>query len=83
VVHKLSAPGTLKLFYLSGYSPELNPDEWGMEERQARPHRQDRRHQQGRPQIKTKATNVLRRLQKMPHLVRGVFHDPNLAYITA
>jgi hypothetical protein len=33
--------------------------------------------------LKTKTTNALRRLQKLPHLVRGFFRDPNLAYITA
>lgn len=33
--------------------------------------------------LKNKATNALRRLQKLPHLVAGFFRDPNLAYITA
>ena len=33
--------------------------------------------------LKTKATNALRRLQKLPALVRSFFHDPNLSYITA
>jgi hypothetical protein len=33
--------------------------------------------------LKTEATGALRRLQKLPALVRGFFRDPNLAYITA
>jgi hypothetical protein len=32
--------------------------------------------------LKAKATNALRRLQKLPHLIEGFFRDPNLAYIT-
>jgi hypothetical protein len=33
-------------------------------------------------ELKTKATNALRRLQKLPAIVRGFFHDPNLVCIT-
>ncbi len=33
--------------------------------------------------LKNKATNALRRLQRLPHLVQGFFRDPNLAYIAA
>lgn len=33
--------------------------------------------------LQAKATSALRRLQQMPHLVRGFFGDPNLRYITA
>ena len=32
--------------------------------------------------LRTKAISALRSLQKMPHLVRGFFRDPHLAYIT-
>jgi hypothetical protein len=52
-----------------------------VEERQARP---------CRPQgidsledLKGKALAALHRLQKLPHLIRGFFRDPNLRYITA
>jgi transposase len=41
-----STEGRLKLFFLPGYSPELNPDEWAWKNV-----RQNRRHQQARPQI--------------------------------
>ena len=73
--------GRLKLFFLPGYSPELNPDEWVWKNV-----KHDRIAKIGvtsKDDLKTKATNALRRLQKLPHLVRGFFHDPNLAYITA
>jgi hypothetical protein len=32
--------------------------------------------------LRTKALSALRRLKKMPHLVRRFFRDPQLAYIT-
>ena len=31
--------------------------------------------------LKTKAIGALRRLQKLPGIVRGFFRDPKLAYI--
>jgi len=31
--------------------------------------------------LKTKAIGALRRLQKLPDIVRGFFRDPKLAYI--
>jgi hypothetical protein len=33
--------------------------------------------------LKTKALGALRRLQKLPALVRGFFVDPHMRYITA
>ena len=36
----------------------------------------------GPDQFKALAVKALRRLQRMPHIVRGFFADPNLAYIT-
>jgi transposase len=73
--------GRLRLFYLPGYSPELNPDEWVWKNVKA-----DRIARAGvtsADDLKTKAIGALRRLQKLPHLVRGFFADPNLHYITA
>jgi hypothetical protein len=32
--------------------------------------------------LKGKALAALHRLQKLPHIVRGFFRDPNLRYIT-
>ena len=76
-----STKGRLKLFHLPGYSPELNPDEWVWKNI-----KHDRIGKIGvtsKDDLKTKATSALRRLQKLPHLVRSFFHDPNLAYISA
>nr|WP_157120839.1 IS630 family transposase [Nocardia miyunensis] len=73
--------GRLRLFFLPGYSPELNPDEWVWKNVKA-----DRIGKIGvtsKDDLKTKATGALRRLQKLPALVRGFFRDPHLAYITA
>lgn len=36
----------------------------------------------GPDQFRGLAVAGLRRLQRMPHIVRGFFADPNLAYIT-
>ena len=52
----------------------------GMDKHQTRPDRQIG--VTNKDDLKTKATNALRRLQKLPALVRGFFHDPSLAYIT-
>jgi transposase len=72
--------GQLRLFFLPGYSPELNPDEWVWKNVKA-----DRIGKTGvtsKDDLKAKATGALRRLQKLPALVRGFFRDPHLAYIT-
>lgn len=37
----------------------------------------------GPDDLKDKALAALHRLQKLPQLVQGFFHDPNLRYITA
>jgi hypothetical protein len=53
-----STRGRLKLFLLPGYSPELNPDEMGAEEGQARQDPLPRRHQQRRPRPRPSARCV-------------------------
>ena len=37
----------------------------------------------GPDQFKALAVGALRRLQALPHIVRGFFADPDLSYITA
>jgi transposase len=76
-----STDGRLKLFLLPGYSPELNPDEWVWKNVKA-----DRIGKTGvvnKHDLTTKAIGALRRLQKLPAVVRGFFADPHLRYITA
>jgi transposase len=75
-----SSGGQLRLFQLPGYSPQLNPDEWVW--KNIKHDRVGRSGITGPDQFKALAVAALRRLQAMPHLVRGFFGDPNLAYIT-
>jgi transposase len=76
-----STEGRLQLFFLPGYSPELNPDEWVW--------KNIKHDQVGKTSITTSAdfkaivTSALHRLQKQANKIRGFFADPNLAYITA
>jgi transposase len=74
-----SLNGRLKLFFLPGYSPALNPDEWVWK---------NVKHDQiGRVGIQRKSelfelvSRALERLQQLPDIVRGFFRDPSLAYI--
>jgi transposase len=76
-----STDGALRLYRLPAYSPQLNPDEWVPKNVKhdgvapAAP--------QGPEQMKAVVTARLRRLQRLPQIVRGFFADPELAYITA
>jgi transposase len=77
-----STKGRLRLFRLPAYSPELNPDEWVWKNVKA-----DRVGRAGiagaKGDLKRKAISALRRLQKLPGLIRGFFLDPDLRYVTA
>lgn len=73
--------GQLTIFTLPGYAPELNPDEWVWKNVKA--DRIGRAGVTSTDDLYAKATAALRRLQHMPHLVRGFFGDPKLRYITA
>jgi transposase len=75
-----STQGRLKLFCLPGYAPELNPDEWVW--KNVKHDQIARRGVASKDDLKVKAIGALRRLQKLPHLVRGFFADPHLRYIT-
>lgn len=76
-----STNGRLKLFFLPGYSPELNPDEWVW--KNVKHDRIGKTGVTSKDDLKAKATSALRRLQRLPHLVQGFFRDPNLAYIAS
>jgi transposase len=76
-----STEGRLKLFFLPGYSPHLNPDEWVW--KNVKHDRIGKTGVTSKDDLKTKAIGALRRLQKLPRLVRGFFADPHLSYITA
>ena len=76
-----STHGALRLHRLPAYSPQLNPDEWVWKNVKhdgvapAAP--------KGPEQMKAVVTARLRRLQRLPHIIRGFFGDPELAYIAA
>jgi len=76
-----STDGALQLFVLPAYSPQLNPDEWVW--KNVKHDRVGRTSVTGADEFKSKIVGALRRLQKMPHIVRAFFADPDLRYITA
>jgi transposase len=73
--------GRLRLCFLPGYSPELNPDEWVW--KHVKHDRIGRVGVSSPDELKAKALAALHRLQKLPHIVQGFFRDQNLRYITA
>lgn len=76
-----STEGRFTLVHLPAYSPFLNPDEWVWKNVKAD---QVGRHAiTGPDQFKALAVAGLRRLQRLPQIVRGFFADPDLAYINA
>jgi transposase len=76
-----STHGRLKLFFLPGYSPELNPDEWVW--KNVKHDRIGKTGVTSQNDLKAKAISALRRLQKLPALIQAFFRDPHLRYITA
>jgi transposase len=75
-----STDGRLRLIFLPGYSPELNPDEWVW--KNVKHDRIGKTGVTSKHDLKTKAIGALRRLQKLPALIRAFFADPHLRYIT-
>lgn len=72
-----SQEGKLKLFYLPPYSPHLNPDEqvWAHVKREV-----SKRFVQNRNDMKRLALSALRRIQKLPKLIRSFFRQPECQY---
>ena len=73
-----STDGKLELYYLPGYSPELNPDEtvWSY----VKHHVMGKQLVTGPDQFKALALGALRKLQKLPGIVRNFFFSRNLQY---
>ena len=67
----------LKLFYLPPYSPQLNPDEqvWAHVNRKVA-----RQLVQSKDEMKRLALGALRRIQKLPALVKSFFQQPECQY---
>lgn len=72
-----SLNGQLKLFYLPPYSPQLNPDEqvWAHVKRQV-----SKRLVQNKDEMKRLALGALRRIQRLPNLVKSFFLQPECRY---
>lgn len=72
-----STNGRLRLFFLPSYAPQLNPDEavWSHVKRDLA-----RRGVENLEQMKRLAIGALRRIQKLPQLVRSFFHQPSCRY---
>jgi transposase len=73
--------GKIKLFLLPGYSPELNPDElvWN----NLKNHGLGKRIYSSKEEMKKIAISHMRKLQKMPEVIRGFFRKPSTIYATA
>jgi transposase len=76
-----STNGRLRLCFLPGYAPELNPGEWVW--KHVKHDRVGRAGVTSPDDLKAKALAALHQLQKLPQLVRSFFRDPSLRYITA
>jgi transposase len=76
-----STEGQLNLFFLPPYSPELNPDEWVW--KNVKHDKVGRTVPMSKGHLYSIVYEALRRLQATPHIIKGFFADPHLAYITA
>lgn len=72
-----SLDGKLKLFYLPPYSPHLNPDEvvWAHVKRNV-----SSQLVESKEHMKRLALGALRRIQKLPELVKSFFRQPECQY---
>ena len=70
--------GQLKLFFLPPYSPHLNPDEtvWAHVKRDV-----SKQLVENKEEMKQLAIGALRRIQKLPELVKSFFRQPECRYI--
>jgi transposase len=76
-----STDGRLRLFFLPPYSPELNPDEWVW--KNVKHDRIGKAGIRSAEDLRQKAENALRRLQRLPGLVCAFFLDPHIRYAKA
>ena len=68
----------LHVFYLPGYSPDLNPDEWVW--RSLKVHGTGRQSIAGPDQLHTLVTKTMRSLQRRPEVIRSFFKDAGGGY---
>jgi len=68
----------LRLFYLPGYSPKLNPDE--LLNQDVKSNAVGRRRPADQQEMLANVRGYLRSTQKQPHIVRNFFHEQNVRY---
>lgn len=75
-----SIHGRLTLFFLPGYSPNLNPDEWVW--KNIKHDNVGKARILSATQLREAVTRAADRIANTPAIIRGFFADPNLRYIT-
>jgi transposase len=71
----------LRLFFLPGYCPELNPDE--LVNQDVKANALGRRRPATQTEMMAEARSYLRSTQRMPHIVRNYFNHPDVSYAAA
>jgi len=67
----------IEIFFLPAYSPELNPDELAWAHVKTKIAKATT---QTKSELKSTVKKIMKRLQKMPHIVKSFFHAPTCAY---
>jgi transposase len=70
--------GKIEIYYLPGYSPELNPDEFVWNH--VKNHTIGKMNVTGPDQLKKLAISALRRLSRLPRIILGFFKAPDLQF---
>jgi transposase len=73
--------GRIRLYFLPGYSPELNPDE--LLNQDVKSNALGRRRPLDREELLEDVRGYLRSTQKRPGIVRGYFREPHVRYAAA
>jgi len=68
----------IRLFFLPGYSPDLNPDE--MVNQDVKSNAVGRKRAHNRPQLMRHVRRYLQRRRANPELVKRYFHEPSVRY---
>jgi len=68
----------IRLFFLPGYSPELNPDE--MLNQDVKSNAVGRRRARNQPELVANTRSYLRSRQRQPHVIRRYFHERHVRY---
>jgi len=74
-------PGQIELFYLPGYSPELNPDE--LLNNDVKSNAVGRRRPASQGEMMGTVRSYLRSTQRQPHIVRSYFNHEDVRYAAA